>query len=122
MGGTEALNEIAAYDSDIRRILNMEEAFVKTPELWVNYLIREREQSDWENYVRSREARGEAKGEARGEARGEIRGKAEGKAEGIAFVARRMLARGLSPDLIAEDTGLSLEEVRALQSQAGPTQ
>nr|WP_315099093.1 hypothetical protein [uncultured Fretibacterium sp.] len=118
MGGTEALNEIAAYDSDIRRILNMEEAFVKTPELWVNYLIREREQSDWENYVRSREA----KGEARGEARGEIRGKAEGKAEGIAFVARRMLARGLSPDLIAEDTGLSLEEVRALQSQAGPTQ
>ena len=114
MGGTEALNEIAAYDSDIRRILNMEEAFVKTPELWVNYLIREREQSDWENYVRSREAKGEA--------RGEIRGKAEGKAEGIAFVARRMLARGLSPDLIAEDTGLSLEEVRALQSQAGPTQ
>ena len=113
MGGTEALNEIAAYDSDIRRILNMEEAFVKTPELWVNYLIREREQSDWENYVRSREAKGEA--------RGEIRGKAEGKAEGIAFVARRMLARGLSPDLIAEDTGLSLEEVRALQSQAGPT-
>ena len=114
MGGTEALNEIAAYDSDIRRILNMEEAFVKTPELWVNYLIREREQFDWENYVRSREAKGEA--------RGEIRGKAEGKAEGIAFVARRMLARGLSPDLIAEDTGLSLEEVRALQSQAGPTQ
>ena len=50
MGGTEALNEIAAYDSDIRRILNMEEAFVKTPELWVNYLIREREQFDWENY------------------------------------------------------------------------
>ena len=114
MGGTEALNEIAAYDSDIRRILNMEEAFVKTPELWGIYLIREREQSDWENYVRSREAKGEA--------RGEIRGKAEGKAEGIAFVARRMLARGLSPDLIAEDTGLSLEEVRALQSQAGPTQ
>ena len=92
----------------------MEEAFVKTPELWVIYLIREREQSDWDNYVRSREAKGEA--------RGEIRGKAEGKAEGIAFVARRMLARGLSPDLIAEDTGLSLEEVRALQSQAGPTQ
>ena len=94
-GETEALNEIAAYDPDIRRILNLEEAFVKTPELWVNYLIREREESDWDNYVRSREARG--------------------KAEGIAFVARRMLARGLSPDLIAEDTGLSLEEVESLR-------
>ena len=70
-------------DPDIRRILNMEEAFVKTPELWVNYLIREREQSDWDNYVRSMAAKGEARGEARG------------KAEGIAFVVCRMLARGL---------------------------
>ncbi len=118
MGETETLNEIAAYDPDIRRILNMEEAFVKTPELWVNYLIREREQSDWDNYVRSMVA----KSEARGEVRGRAEGKAEGKAEGIAFVARRMLARGLSLDLVAENTGLSLEEVRALQSQAGPTQ
>ena len=90
----------------------MEEAFVKTPELWVNYLIREREQSDWDNYVRNREARGVAQGMAQGMAQG----KAEGKAEGIAFVARRMLARGLSPDLIAEDTGLSLEEVELLKS------
>lgn len=64
----------------------------------------------WDNYVRSIVAKVEA------------RGKAEGKAEGIAFVARRMLARGLSPDLVAESTGLSLEEVRALQSQAGPIQ
>ena len=112
MGETETLNEIAAYDPDIRRILNMEEAFVKTPELWVNYLIREREQSDWDNYVRNREARGVAQGMAQGMAQG----KAEGKAEGIAFVARRMLARGLSPDLIAEDTGLSLEEVELLKS------
>ena len=78
----------------------MEEAFVKTPELWVNYLIREREQSDWDNYVMSREARG----------------RAEGKVEGIAFVVRRMLARGLSPNLIAENTGLSLDEVESLRS------
>ena len=112
MGGTEALNEIAAYDPDIRRILNMEEAFVKTPELWVDYLIREREQSDWDNYVRSREARGMAQGMAQGKAEG----MAEGEARGIAFVARRMLARGLSPDLIAEDTGLSLDEVESLRS------
>jgi len=41
---------------------------------------------------------------------------AQGKAEGIAFVARRMVARGLSPDLIAKDTGLSLDEVESLRS------
>ncbi len=96
MGGTEALNEIAAYDPDIRRILNMEEAFVKTPELWVNYLIREREQSDWDNYVRSREARG--------------------KAEGIASTARRMLALNFTSEQISQATGLSLEEVESLRS------
>jgi len=100
MGGTEALNEIAAYDSDIRRILNMEEAFVKTPELWVNYLIREREQSDWENYVRSREARG----------------RAQGKVEGIASTARRMLALNFTSEQISQATGLSLEEVESLRS------
>ena len=100
MGGTEALNEIAAYDPDIRRILNMEEAFVKTPELWVDYLIREREQSDWDNYVRNREARG----------------RAQGKVEGIASTARRMLALNFTSEQISQATGLSLEEVESLRS------
>ena len=90
------MNEIAAYDPDIRRILNMEEAFVKTPELWVDYLIREREQSDWDNYVRNREARG--------------------KAEGIASTARRMLALNFTSEQISQATGLSLEEVESLRS------
>ena len=96
MGGTEALNEIAAYDPDIRRILNMEEAFVKTPELWVNYLIREREQSDWDNYVRSREARGEAKGRAE--------------------TAGNLIRMGLDLDKIAQATGLPMDEVEALRA------
>ena len=119
----------------------MEEAFVKTPELWVNYLIREREQSDWDNYVRSREAkseaRGEAKGRAEGEARGraegeakgraegeakgraegEAKGRAEGEAKGRADTVRRMLARGLSPEQIAEYTDLSLDEVKRLMAE-----
>ena len=43
-------------------------------------------------------------------------GKAEDEARGIAFVARRMLARGLLPDLIAEDIWLSLDEVESLRS------
>ena len=96
MGGTEALNEIAAYDPDIKRILNMEEAFVKTPELWVNYLIREREQSDWDNYVRSREARGEAKGRAE--------------------TAGNLIRMGLDLDKIAQATGLPMDEVEALRA------
>ena len=78
----------------------MEETFVKTPELWVNYLIREREQSDWENYVKSQEAKGEARGEAKNRTE----------------TARRMLARGLPSEQIAEFTDLSLEEIEALRT------
>ena len=101
VGESEALNEIAAYDPDIRRILNMEEAFVKTPDLWVNYLMREREQSDWDNYVRSREAKGEA------------RGRAEGRAE----TARNLIRMGLDLDKIAQATGLPMDEVEALKAE-----
>ena len=116
MGGTEALNEIAAYDPDIRRILNMEEAFVKTPELWVNYLIREREQSDWDNYVRSREAKSEARGEAKGRAEGEARGRAEGEAKGRAATAENLIRMGLDLDKITQATGLPMDEVEALRA------
>ena len=79
----------------------MEEAFVKTPDLWVNYLMREREQSYWDNYVRSREAKGEA------------RGRAEGRAE----TARNLIRMGLDLDKIAQATGLPMDEVEALKAE-----
>ena len=42
-------------------------------------------------------------------------GRAEGIAEGRAEVARKMLDKGMSADLVAEMTGLSLEEVSSLK-------
>ena len=48
---------------------------------------------------------------ARGVAQGRAQGIAEGEAEGRADTARRMLARGLSPEQIAEYTDLSLDEI-----------
>jgi hypothetical protein len=47
---------------------------------------------------------------------GRAEGKAEGKTEGILDVALRMLKRGKPLDEIAEDTGLPIEKVKALQS------
>lgn len=41
-------------------------------------------------------------------------GRAEGIAEGRAEVARKMLDKGMSTELVAEITGLSLEEVSSL--------
>lgn len=48
-------------------------------------------------------------------AEGRAEGRAEGIAEGRAEVARKMLDNGMSADLVAEMTGLSLEEVYSLK-------
>ena len=65
-------------------------------------------------------------GMRKGRAEGREEGRAEGRAEGIAEGervgekkerlknARGMKAKGLSPELIAEITGLSLQEIEAL--------
>jgi predicted transposase/invertase (TIGR01784 family) len=70
--------------------------------------------------IRGAEARGKAEGLAEGEAIGETRGKAEGLAEGRAeekaSIARSMLSKGLSPETIRDCTGLSIEQIKALNS------
>ena len=60
-------------------------------------------------------AEGEAKGKVAGRAEGLAEGEAKGKAEEQRTIARRLLAAGLSVELVAEGTGLSAEEVIALQ-------
>jgi hypothetical protein len=75
-------------------------------------------------------AEGEAKGLAKGLAEGEAKGKAEGHAEGLAeghaeglaegeananlAHARKMKAKGFSPEDIAEITGIPLAQLRRL--------
>ena len=53
------------------------------------------------------------------EARGRIEGIALGEAKGIASTARRMLARGVSSEQVADFTGLSPDEVEALRVGIG---
>ena len=59
-------------------------------------------------------AEGMAKGMAKGEAKGEAKGKAEGKAEEQRLIAAKLKKQGVSFELIAQCTGLSLEEITAL--------
>jgi len=40
----------------------------------------------------------------------------KGKAEGKAEMARNLLAIGISPDIIAQSAGLSVEQVRSMTS------
>ena len=59
-------------------------------------------------------AEGLEKGRTEGRAEGLAEGKAEGLAEVQRAIARRMLAEGLSVDLVAKYTELTVEQVRGL--------
>ena len=59
-------------------------------------------------------AEGRAEGRAAGKIEGRAEGKVEGRTEGILEVARRMKARGRTPEEIVEDTGLSAEQIKRL--------
>ena len=51
------------------------------------------------------------------ERKGKAEGKAEGRAEQAVESAQVMLTKGIDVELIAECTGLTLEEVKSLQQQ-----
>ena len=57
---------------------------------------------------------GLAAGEAKGLADGVAKGRAEGRTEEQRAIAKRLLAAGVSVELVAEGTGLTLEQVKAL--------
>ena len=56
----------------------------------------------------------ETRGEARGKARGKAEGLAEGKAEEAASIAQNMKKEGMSPEVIARITGLSISVIEKL--------
>ena len=58
-----------------------------------------------------------AEGLAEGREEGRAEGLVEGEAKGRAETARRMLARGLSSEQIAEYTDLSLDEIKGLMAE-----
>ena len=62
------------------------------------------------NAIRSAEKKKFAEGRAKGLAEG----RAEGRAEGLAEIARAMQAKGMAKDLIAELTGMSVDDINRL--------
>ena len=54
-------------------------------------------------------------------AEGRAEGIVEGRAEGIVEVAKKMLDKGMSAEVVADITGLSLDEVSSIKSQTTPT-
>ena len=60
-------------------------------------------------------AEGRAEGIAEGRAEGIAEGRVEGRAEGFMEVAKKMLDKGMSAEVVADMTGLSLDEVFKLK-------
>jgi predicted transposase/invertase (TIGR01784 family) len=79
--------------------------------------------TDWFNVLNTAKkeglAEGEAigieKGRAEGEAIGVEKGRAEGEAIAMQKMAKRLKSQGVSADVIAEASGLTLEEIEKLQ-------
>ena len=57
---------------------------------------------------------GRAEGLAEGREKGLAEGRAEGRAEGIIEVAKSMIKKGMSVELISEVTGLSHDEIQRI--------
>ena len=105
------MERLVEQDPGIGQLRMGEQSFFRMPGNLASYRMRERAETDYRNAFKYATAKGRAEGEAKGMAKGMAQGKAEGMAQGRADTARRMLARGLSPEQIAEYTDLSLDEI-----------
>ena len=68
----------------------------------------------WDNYAVYKHA--EEKGIIKGEAKGRAEGRAEGKKEKTKEIALKLLALNTPIDIISQSTGLSIEEIKKLNS------
>ena len=93
--------------------LDLEREFFQNRDQRLAYIVNLMEFWDEEDISGRREEAALARGRAEGEAKG----KAEGEAKGRADTARRMLARGVSTEQVADFTGLSLDEIKVLRDR-----
>ncbi|MBO5988463.1 MAG: hypothetical protein J6Q03_03160, partial [Paludibacteraceae bacterium] len=75
--------------------------------------------TDWFNVLSTAKKEGLAEGEAigiqKGEAIGIEKGRAEGEAIAMQKMAKRLKSQGVPADVIAEASGLTIEEIEKLQ-------
>jgi predicted transposase/invertase (TIGR01784 family) len=93
--GGKIMEQIAECDPAIKKVMSMEEIFVKDEQERYLYELRERGQHDFDNAVISAEKRGEL--------------------EGLRKTARSMLEGAVSLDLISKFTGLPIDEIESLK-------
>lgn len=103
MGGEAEMERLAEQDVGIERLRRGERSFFREPGNLALYRLRERAETDYLNALKNREERGRAKGEAKARA----------------DMARRMLSMDLTPEQIAQATGLPLGEIEGMRQTRG---
>lgn len=99
------MERIAAMEPGIGTALDLEREFFQNRDQRLAYIVNLMELWDEEDISGRREEAALA------------RGRAEGEAKGRADTARRMLARGVSTEQVADFTGLSLDEIKVLRDR-----
>ena len=95
------MERLVEQDPGIGQLRMGEQSFFRMPGNLASYRMRERAETDYRNAFKYATAKG----------------RTEGEAKGRADTVRRMLARGLSPEQIAEYTDLSLDEIKMIKAR-----
>jgi len=107
------VQEVLTKDKVFREVNAAEQSYWGTPEYRYYQLRAQMAEMDRKAIEETHIEEATAKGMAQGMAQGI----AQGMAQGMADTARRMLARGLSPEQIAEYTDLSLDEIKTIKAR-----
>jgi predicted transposase/invertase (TIGR01784 family) len=100
--GVEIMEALAVKDPIFQELRNTEEDYWQRPEARY-FLLRER-LAEMDRMAEIDDARTE----------GEARGRTEGEHDKAIEIAKRMLRKGRTPEIVAEDVELPVEEIRSL--------
>jgi hypothetical protein len=101
----------------IRKIFDYIEKDLVSPEERARVIEENQQQAQFNEGIAEGLEQGVAQGLAQGLEQGRAQGLEQGAAQALATTAKGMLAKGLAPDLVAEITGLSETQIRALTEE-----
>ncbi|MDR1324657.1 MAG: Rpn family recombination-promoting nuclease/putative transposase [Treponema sp.] len=110
----ELIEEVVKMDKAILLAQTKLEVIARNPELLRAYERYEKMASDWTSSINGARREGIQEGMQKGRQEGIQEGMQKGRQEGQREIAVKMKRRGLSFDQIAEDTGLSVEDIATL--------
>jgi hypothetical protein len=111
---SELIAEVLKMDGAIRKTQEKMDLIARDPAMLRAYEQYEKAASDYTSGINAARREGQLIGERRGEQRGQLIGEQRGEQNKAMTIARKMKNRGKAVEEIADDTGLSLEEIARL--------